>query len=114
MPDGVVYQSINRLLENSFLIAQDDVRSIYFLKLLETVIAINDPTIKIIDIRGGVASAVQGHHRADGRRDDRHPHQKHPLRPSAGINHPLDGADALIQAGYFRRGSMRELQFKFF
>ena len=103
MSNRIVYQSINCFLENSLLIAQNDVRSIDFFKLLETVIAVDHTTIKVINIRRSVAPTIKRHHRSNGWWNNRNTHQKHPLRSIAGINHPLDGTDAFIEAGNFRR-----------
>src|SRR3989344_4290371 len=114
MSDGVVYKGINRLLENSFLVAQNDIRGIYLFKLLETIIAINNASIKVIDIRRGIASAVKRHHGTNSRWNDRNTYQKHPFRSIAGIDHPSDSTDTFIQARNFRRRSMLKFCLNFF
>src|SRR3989344_6076023 len=96
MSNGIVYESIDRFLKNSFLITQNNVRSAYFFKLFETVIAIDNTTIKVINIRRGVAPAIERYHRPNSRWNDRNTYQKHPFRPIAGINHPLNSRDAFV------------------
>src|SRR3989338_10684470 len=114
MSNGVVYKGINCLLENSFFIAQDNIRGIYLFKFLETIIAVDNASIKIIDIKRGVASAVKRYHGTNSRRNDRNTYQKHPLRSIAGINHPSDSTDTFIQTRNFCRRSMLKFCLDFF
>src|SRR3989338_1420115 len=99
--DGVVDESINGFLENSLLVSEDDIRSVDFLQFLQTVVPIYDTAVKVVDVGSGIAAAIERHHGADGRRNDRHADEEHPLGSDRGINHPLDGRDALVQARDF-------------
>src|SRR3989344_653244 len=106
MSNGIIDQSIHCFLENSFLIAQNNIWSIYLFKLFKTIITINHATIKIVDIGCGIASAAQRHHRANSWWDNWNTYQKHPLWSNTSIDQPLDSANTFVHTRNFRRARM--------
>ena len=80
-PAAVVEQGVDRLLEHAFLVAHDDVRRAQLDQPLQAVVAVDDPAVEIVQVRGGETAAVERHQRPKLRRDDRHDVQDHPFRP---------------------------------
>src|SRR3989344_688240 len=101
MSDSVVYESIDCFLENSLLITQDNIRSIYFFKFFQTIIAIDNTSIKIVDIRRSVAPTIKRHHRTNGWWNNRNTYQKHPFWSDIRVNHPLHSTHSLVQTSNF-------------
>src|SRR5262245_18428910 len=55
----VVKQCIDRLLKHAALVANDDLRRIKFDEALQTIVAVNDATIQVIEIRSRKTTAIQ-------------------------------------------------------
>src|SRR6185503_2407466 len=81
---AVVEQSVDRLLQHAFLVADDDIRRPQLDQPLETVVAVDDAPIEIIEIGRGETSTVQRHQRPQIGRYYRYDRQDHPLRLVAG------------------------------
>ena len=102
---AVVDEGVHRLLQHALFVADDDVRRAQVQQSLQTVVAVDDPAVEVVQVGGGEAAAVQLHHGAQLRRDDRDHVQNHPLRLVAGIEEafhhfqPADGAH-LALAGH--------------
>src|SRR5437763_3326230 len=110
---AVVEQSINSFLQHPFFVANDDVRSLEQEQVFETVIAINNPTIKIVKVRSRKTPAFQWNKRTQIRRDDRQHIENHPLGTCVRVLESLDELEALRQllANLFAlRGAHRLLQ----
>ena len=75
----VVEQGVDRLLQHPLLVADDDIGRAQLHQPLETVVAVDDATIEIIEVGRGEAAAVEGNQRTQLRRDDRNHGQHHPL-----------------------------------
>ena len=76
----VIDQSVNSLLQHPFFIADDDIRRLEFQQTFQPIVAVNDSTIEIVQVRGGETSTVQLDHRSQFRRDDRNNIHDHPMR----------------------------------
>ena len=61
----------------------------------QAVVAVDDATVEVVEVRRGEASAIQRNERAKVRRDHRHFGQDHPLRLVAGMHEGLDDLQAL-------------------
>ena len=96
---AVVDQRVNRLLQHALFVADDDVRRAQLDQLFQTVVAVDDPAVQVVQIAGGKASAVQLNHRADVRRDDRNNVQNHPGRLVAAQAERLDNLQPLQDSG---------------
>ncbi len=83
-PATVVNQGIHSLLEHALFIADDDVGCPQLEQPLESVVAVDNSPIEIVEIAGGEATAVQLHHRTQVGGNDRQDGEDHPLRPVVG------------------------------
>src|SRR5262249_31046432 len=79
---AIVEERVDRLLQYALLVAHDDVGRAQLDEALQTVVAVDDAAIEIIEIRGRKAAAIQRHQRAQLGRDDRDDLEDHPFRPA--------------------------------
>jgi len=75
----VVEQGINGFLQHALFVAHDDIGSVELQQALETVVAVDHPAVQIVQIRGGKTTTVEGHQRAQVRRQHRQGFKNHPL-----------------------------------
>ena len=103
---AVVDQRVARLLEHPLLVADDDLRRAQLQQPLEPVVAVDDAPVEVVQVGGREAAAVELHHRAQVRRDDRQHGQDHPLGPGAAAAERLDEAQPLdgLLAAHAGRG----------
>src|SRR6185437_3941123 len=87
---AVVEQRIDRFLQHALFIANNDVRRAQFDQPLQTVVAVDDAAIEIVEVRRGEAAAIERHQRAQIGRDYRHHGQAHPFRLVTGGDEGLD------------------------
>ena len=93
MADGVVYESVNRFLEDALLIAENDFRGVDSLEFQEAVVAVDDAAIEVVHIGSGIAASFEGDHGPETGRDDRYPDEEHPFRTDLGFDHLLTTRD---------------------
>ncbi len=103
---AVVEQRIDRFLEHALFVADDDFRRAEFDQALQTVVAVDDAAIEIVEIRGRETAAVERHERTQLGRDDRNDFHDHPFRTRARDHEALDELQALheLLALCFRAG----------
>ena len=78
-PAAVVEERIDGLLKHALLVAQNDFRRAHVDQLLQAVVSVDDPTIQVVQIGRGEASAIERDERTQvGRNDGNHIHD-HPL-----------------------------------
>ena len=92
---AVVQQGVHRLLQHTFFVAHDDVRGVEIQQALEPVVAVDDPAIQVVQIRGGEAPPLQRHQRTQFRRQHRQDVHHHPFRLVAGLLEGLKQFQAL-------------------
>src|SRR6267142_688681 len=92
---AVVEQRIDRLLQHALLVAHDDVGRAQLDQPLQAVVAVDDAAVEIVEVGGREAAAVEGHQRAQLRRDHRHHLEDHPLRPARRLDEGLHQLQAL-------------------
>ena len=63
----VVDEGIHGLLQHPLFVADDDVGGVELHQALEAVIAVDDPAIQVVEVRGSEPAAVQLHHGAHAR-----------------------------------------------
>ncbi len=80
---AIVEKGIDRFLQHAFFVAHDDVGRLDFHQLTQTVVAVDDAAVKIVEIRGREAAAVERNKRAQFRRNDRNDIKDHPFRTRA-------------------------------
>ena len=103
---SVVEQSVDRFLQHALFVAHDDFGSVQVHQLLQPVVAVDDAAVKIVQIGGGKASAIQWNQRTQLGWNHRQHVQNHPLRLVAalaeGLDHlqPLGILQALLQRGF--------------
>src|SRR6185436_9439714 len=103
---AVVEERVDRFLEHALFIADDDVRRAQLEELLETVVAVDDAAIEIVQIRRREAAAVERHERAQLRRDDRDHVEDHPVGTVARL---AEGVDDLQPLGGLQLFDLRGL-----
>ena len=60
------------------------------MQLLESVVPVDDPTIKVVQVGGGKSTAIERNERAQIRRNHRNHVQDHPLRLVARVRRSPD------------------------
>ncbi len=79
----VVQQRIDRFLQHALLVAHNDFRRLQFEQASQTVVAVDDAAIQIIEVGGREAATVQRHQRTQVRWQHRQHVHHHPLRLDA-------------------------------
>ncbi len=103
---AVVNQRVNRLLQHTLLVADNDIGSAKLQKSFQTIVSVDDSSVQIIQIGGCKPAAVQLHHRTQIRRNDRNHIHNHPLRLVAGLAESLHNLQSLDDAGAFLPGGL--------
>ena len=106
---AVVDQGIHRLLQHSLLVAHDDVRRAKLEKSLQTVVAVDNSAVQIIQIRCCKTSAVQLDHRTKIRRNHRNAVHHHPGRLVSALAEGLNDLQSLDDAGSLLAGRVFHL-----
>ncbi len=94
----IVEQRVDRLLQHAFLVAHDNIGRIELEQTTQSIIAVDHPTIQVIQVRCGEAATVQRDERSQVRRQNRQYGQHHPLRLVAGLQERLEQLQPLRQA----------------
>src|SRR5205085_6603129 len=92
---AVVEEGVDRLLQHAALVADDDLRSVELEEALQTVVAVDDATIEIVEIAGREAAAVERDERAEIRREHRDDREHHPVGAVAALAERLRDLQAL-------------------
>ena len=77
---SVVDQCVNRLLQHPLLVADDDFRSSELDQSLQSVVAVDHPTIEVVQVARCKPATVQLDHRSQVRRQHREHRDDHPIR----------------------------------
>ncbi len=107
---AIVQECVNRFLEHAFLIAHDDLGRAQVDQLLQTVVAIDNTTVKIVQVGGGETPALKRDQGAQIRRNDRQDIEHHPLGQISRdleVFDDLEGLGDLLEIG---AGRIRLLQ----
>ena len=113
---AVVDQAVHSLLQHPLLVAHDDVRSAQLQQAAQTVVAVDDAAVQVVQVGGGKAAAVQLNHGAQVRRQHGQHIHDHPLGTVAGdaesLNNlqTLEDAHALLAGGLFHLGGQLSAQ----
>ena len=92
---SVVEQRVDRLLEHPLLVAHDDVGRAELEELLETVVAVDDPAVQIIEIRSREPAAIEGNQWTQLRRNDRDHVEDHPFGTVTRLAERIDDLESL-------------------
>src|SRR5665213_2619908 len=94
---AIVEQRVHRLLQHALFVAHDDVGRPQFHQPLQTIVAVDDAAIEIVQIGGRKAAAIQRHQRPQLRRNHRHHVENHPFRPAVRFHKGFDQLQPLHQ-----------------
>ena len=103
---AVVEERVDRFLKHALFVADDDVRRAQLEELLETVVAVDDAAIEIVQIRRRETAAVERNERTKLRRNDRDHVEDHPLRTMSRL---AEGVDDLQPLGRLQLLDLRGL-----
>ena len=92
---AVIEEAVDGFLQHALFIAHDDVRGLKFQEALQAVVTVDDAAVKVIQIRGRKAAAVQRNERAQIRRQHRQHLKNHPLGLDAGALEALENLQTL-------------------
>ena len=94
-PPAVVEERVNRFLKHPLLVSDDDLRRVEIEKALQPVVAVDDPAIEVVEVRGCEAAAFEGHQRAQLRRQHGKDLEHHPFRTVPGVLEALEKLEPL-------------------
>src|SRR6185437_2579482 len=103
---SVVEQRIHRFLQHALFIAHNDIGSVQLHQLFQPVVAVDYAAIEIVEVGSGETAAIEGHQRAQLRRNDRNDIEDHPLRFVTGFPEALGDAKTLCVFQLLLRGSL--------
>ena len=87
---AIVEQGVDRFLEHPFFVARNNFRRADLDQFFQTVVAVDDSAVQIIQVGSRKPSAVQRHHRAQVGRNDRYDQRQHPFQFDAGLDKALE------------------------
>src|SRR2546426_2922437 len=102
---AVIHEGVDRLLEHALLVPDDDLRRTQLEQTLEPVVPVDHASVEVVQLARRESAAVELHHRAKVRRDDREDREDHPLGRRARAKkrlhqtEPLDGLLAALAHG---------------
>ena len=96
---AVVEQAVDGLLQHALLVVDDDLRRAEVQQALEAVVAVDDATVQVVQVRRREAAAVQLHHGAQVGRDHRDDIENHVRRLVLGLEERVDHLEALDGLG---------------
>src|SRR5205085_9857931 len=86
----VVQQRIDRFLKHALLVTHDDIGSVELQQAAQTVVAVDDAAVQVVEVGGRETATIQRHQRTQVRRQHGQHRQHHPLRLVAGLDERLD------------------------
>ena len=97
---AVVEQAVDGLLQHALLVVDDDLGRAQVQQALEAVVAVDDATVQVVEVRRGEAAAVELHHGAQVGRDDRDDVEDHDaVGVARGLQEGVDDLEALDGLG---------------
>ena len=87
---SIVQQGVNGFLQHALLIADDDFRGMKLQEIAETIVAVDDTAIQVIQVAGRETAAFQRDQRTQLRRNDRQNAQDHPTRIHVVVEESFD------------------------
>ena len=91
-------------MQHTLFVVDDDVRGLQVLEAAQTVVAVDDAAVEVVEVAGRETAAVQLHHRAQVRGDDRDGIQHHRRGRFAGLEEGVDDLQTLQGAGFLLPG----------
>ena len=106
---AVVDQAVHCFLQHPLLVAHDDVRCTQLQQAAQTVVAVDDAAVQIVQVRRRKAAAVQLDHGAQVRGQNGQNVHDHPLRAVAGDAEGLNDLQTLQDADLLLAGGLLDL-----
>ena len=106
---AIIDEAVNCFLQHTLLVAHDDVRSAQLQQAAQTVVAVDDAAVQVIQVGGGEAAAVQLDHGAQVRRQHGQHVHDHPLGAVAGNAESLDDFQTLQDTHLLLAGGLLHL-----
>ena len=106
---AVIDQSVHSLLQHALFVAHDDVGGVQLDQSLQTVVAVDDAAVQVVQVRGGKAAAIQLHHGAQFGGDDGQDVNDHPLGLVAGETEGVHHFQTLDDTGLLLAGGVLQL-----
>src|SRR2546422_7518462 len=104
----IVEQRVDRFLKHPLLVADDDLGSLEIHEPLQPIVPVDDAAIEVVQIRRREPAAVEGHQRAELRRNDRHHLEDHPVGLVPRLQERLDDLEALHDLLALLHGGLAE------
>ena len=101
----VIKQSVNRLLQHPFFVADNDFGCVQVHQFPQAVIAVDDTPIQVIQVTGRKVATVQQDKRAEIRWDDRDHIEDHPFGSIVTVTNGLDNFEPVDQVFLFLFGT---------
>ena len=92
---SVVEQGVHSFLQHALFIADDDFRRMQVHQLFQPIVAVDDATVEVVQVRRGKAAAVEWNQGTQLRRNNRNDVEDHPLRLIAALAEGLNHFQAL-------------------
>ena len=94
---AVIKQSINRFLQHTFLVPDDDLRCLEGQKVLQPVVAVDNAAVEVVKVGRGKPATLERNQGTQIRRNYWQHGQYHPLRTALGLKEALVNFDTLGQ-----------------
>ena len=92
---AVVEQRVHGFLEHALFVADDDVGGSELHQALQTVVAVDDAAVEVVQVGGGETAAVERNEGTQFRRNDRDDFEDHPFGAVAGFEERFHDLEAL-------------------
>lgn len=108
----VVNQGIHRFLQKPLFVVDDGLWGLNLNDLLQAVVPVDNPSVEVIEVRGGKAAAIELNHGAKLRADDRDDLKDHPVGAGLGLDEGLDQFQSLDGLGSPLRSRLNDFSAK--
>jgi hypothetical protein len=92
---AVVEERVDGFLQHALFVVDDDVGRLQLHQIPQTIVAVDDAAIEIVEIGGREAAALERHERAQVRRDDGQHFEHHPLGTGFRVDEAANDLEAL-------------------
>ena len=92
---AVIEKGVNRLLEHALLVVDDDVGRLELHQVPQTVVAVDDAAVEIVEVGGGETAPFERNKRTQVGRDNGQHLKHHPLGAGLGVDEALNDLETL-------------------
>ena len=98
---AVIDERVHRFLQHALFVLDNHIRRADFHHLFQTVIAVDDAAVKVVQVRRGKSAAVELHHGTDVGRNHRKHRKNHPFGAIAALSERFHYFEALDRLDRF-------------